>query len=530
MGARKRSDLLQELSILKQRASELERKLEGLPAEEPEAQAEAEGAPRGPLLAIDTFQLLVAPVEDYAIFLLDASGRVRSWNQGAELIKGYRAEQILGRHFSLFYPEEDIAAGKPLWELDQAELRGKLEDTGWRVREDGSRFYANVIITALRDERGQLAGFIKVTRDITARREAEVWQQQLFEPLRKAAVEWRRTFDAVELPIVVLDGQGRILRLNQAAQVLSGRSLEALQGQTLELMGPRMPWAQASALVAEMLQTQEAGSTQVYDTRTQLAWELSVHPDGGTEGARFILVMKDISRMMVLQDLLRQSKALSLLGEMMAGVAHEVRNPLFGISSTLDALEARLKGEGAYARHLAVLRQEVQRLTVMMNDLLAYGRPSGTQRQAQDLEPVLEEAVRACAELARTRGVQVRLSCAPGLPQVRMEPGRLTQVFQNLLSNALYHAPPGSTVTLSAELRGPWLECVVIDEGPGFQVDDLPRLFEPFFSRREGGVGLGLPIVQRIVEQHEGRVCAGNGPTGGARVVVRLPRVRDGER
>ena len=475
---------------------------------------------------------MVESVEEYAIYLMDEAGHIQSWNRGAELIKGYPKQQILGRHHSVFYRQEDIAAGQPTQALEQAGLRRKLEAEGLRVRQDGSLFYANVLITALYDESGRVSGFINVTRDITARREAEAQQLQLREVLARAATEWRRTFDAVGLPMVVLDSTGRIVRLNRTAQALTGRGFDELMGQRLEGLGQKMPWPQAAALLEKTLREGQGGSTQIYDALAQTAWEISVQWDERPqpEEARFILVMKDISRLMVLQDLLRQSEALSLLGQLMAGVAHEVRNPLFGITSTLDALEARLGAEGPYARHLGVLRQKVEQLTELMSDLLSYGRPASSEHLPHELGPVLEEAASACAVLAHSRGVKVDVRTAPRLPRVRMEPSRLVQAFQNLLSNAVYYSPQGGTVTLSAERRGLWLECVVADEGPGFLVDDLPRLFEPFFTRREGGVGLGLPIVQRIMQQHQGRVCAGNGPTGGARIVVRLPVGMDDER
>jgi hypothetical protein len=395
MGARLRAELLRELSILKQRTTEVERQLGLVPAEEPETQAKAASEAPGPLFRMDTLPRMVEDVEDSAIFLLDAAGRIQSWNRGAERLKGYPKEQILGRHISLFYPEEAIMAGKPTRHLVQAELRGHVEDEGEQVRQDGSLFPVHVHLCALRGDSGQLSGFLMVERDLNARRDSE---------------------------------------------------------------------------------------------------------------------------------------ALSQLGQLMAGVAHEVRNPLFGISATLDALEARLGNGGAYAQHLSVLRQEAQRLTALMRDLLTYGTPISSQRLPQELAPVLEAAVSACAVLASSRGVKVELRVAPGLPRVRMEPIQLTQAFENLLTNALYFSPGGATVTLSAEPEGAWIECVVSDEGPGFHYEDLPRLFEPFFTRRPGGVGLGLPIVKRIIEQHEGRICAGNWPTAGARVVVRLPGVEDGER
>ena len=121
----------------------------------------------------ERFRLLVESVKDYAIFMLDPSGHVTTWNAGAERIKGYTAEEIIGKHFSIFYPPEDVAAGKCERELEVATREGRFEDEGWRVRKDGSRFWANVVITALRNPQGALIGFAKVTRDLTERRQAE---------------------------------------------------------------------------------------------------------------------------------------------------------------------------------------------------------------------------------------------------------------------------------------------------------------------------------------------------------------------
>jgi PAS domain S-box-containing protein len=132
----------------------------------------------------DLFRLLVLGVRDYGIFMLDPGGHIVSWNAGAERIKGYTAEEIIGRHFSTFYPPEDVRAGKPDWELRVAKAEGALEDEGWRVRKDGTRFWANVIITALYDDTGELRGFGKVTRDMTERRRAE---QQLTDRRRLLA-------------------------------------------------------------------------------------------------------------------------------------------------------------------------------------------------------------------------------------------------------------------------------------------------------------------------------------------------------
>ncbi|QRK10187.1 PAS domain S-box protein [Archangium violaceum] len=352
------------------------------------------------------FRLLVECVDDAALFMLGPDGRIATWNAGAERIKGYRAGDIIGRHLSVLYLEEDVAAGRPQRLLAEAEAQGKVRDEGWRVRRDGSRFYALVTLTALHGPDGQLRGFAKVTRDLTARRETET------------------------------------------------RLREAL-------------------------------------------------------------------------DALRRKEPLSLMGTLVAGVAHEVRNPLFGISVTLDAFEAQYGHTPGTERYVSVLRREVSRLNELMRGLLTYGRPSSTELYPCTLSSVLAEAVDATTALAREWAARVEVQVEPDLPRVPMDPGRLAQVFQNLIANAIQHSPRGGTVRLTArrlqDEGATRVECVVMDQGPGFSAEDLARVFEPFYTRREGGVGLGLSIVQRIVEEHQGTVSVGHGPEGGAEVRVCLP-------
>jgi signal transduction histidine kinase len=227
---------------------------------------------------------------------------------------------------------------------------------------------------------------------------------------------------------------------------------------------------------------------------------------------------------------LHRNEMLTTMGSLVAGVAHEVRNPLFGISSTIDAIEARLAQLGTqatYADHLRVLRRELTRLTTLMQDLLEYGRPAGLQIVPTAIEEVLTRAMVACRALADEGGVHMSTRVAPDLGAILLDSTRMVQVFQNVLENAIHHAPPGSTVSVDVrpveEDHKAWLRCDIVDHGPGFVVEDLPHIFEPFFTRRVQGTGLGLSIVERIVEQHGGRASARNGPDGGAILTVLLP-------
>lgn len=229
-----------------------------------------------------------------------------------------------------------------------------------------------------------------------------------------------------------------------------------------------------------------------------------------------------------LQASLRRSEVLAAMGRLVAGVAHEVRNPLFAISSTVEAFVARFGNEPERQRYVEVLRRESARLTALTKALLDFGKPSLAEGGRCSVDAVACESLEACQEQARSAGVTVDARGTSGI-EVAVDPHRLRQVVENLLQNAIQHAPRGSAVELRlrrADADPRCAELTIADRGPGFAAADLPRLFEPFFTRRQGGTGLGLAIVERIVEELGGTIEAANRADGGAQMTVRLPQLR----
>jgi signal transduction histidine kinase len=228
-----------------------------------------------------------------------------------------------------------------------------------------------------------------------------------------------------------------------------------------------------------------------------------------------------------LEAALRRSEMMAAMGALVGGVAHEVRNPIFGMTATLDAVEARFAERPELTAYLEVLRGELNRLSDLMRELLEYGRPYAHELTPDSIGSVIEAAVAACAGAAKEAGIDIVTTGLPLATRVPMERGRLQQVFENLVRNALQFAPRGSRVEVTARETqhddAACVECVVADRGPGIAEEDLKSLFEPFFSRRRGGTGLGLSIVHRIVEEHRGAVIAANRQGGGAMMTVRLP-------
>lgn len=219
----------------------------------------------------------------------------------------------------------------------------------------------------------------------------------------------------------------------------------------------------------------------------------------------------------------RRAGVLAALGTLVAGVAHEARNPLFGISAAVDAFEAGRGRAPEFAPFIGGIRASLRRLQHLMEQLLELGRPIETQRGRGEVAEVLQEAISAAEPLAASFGVKVALA-TDGLPPLAMDRERLVQLFRNLIENAVQHSTSGGLVAVRASLQErACVEVRVEDAGRGFTPEDLPHVFDPFFTRRRGGTGLGLAIARRIVEEHGGSIAAANRDEGGACVVVRLP-------
>jgi signal transduction histidine kinase len=239
-----------------------------------------------------------------------------------------------------------------------------------------------------------------------------------------------------------------------------------------------------------------------------------------------VTAVRDVSERHRLEAELRRRETLAAMGSLVAGVAHEVRTPLFSLSATLDALEAGAGTPDQQHELKDLLRSQVRRLANLMQDLLDYGRPPRLKLARAGIGEPVQRAVRSCGALASKSAVGLALDMPEGLPQVDADLGRLEQVFENLLANALQHAPRGSTVrvTVRPTTAPPaGLSCAVEDDGPGLLASDVEHVFEPFFSRRKGGTGMGLAIAHRLVEAHGGALTAGNRAGAGAVFTVFLP-------
>ena len=328
----------------------------------------------------ERMQLLIESIQDYAIYILDPNGLVTSWNSGAQRIKGYTANEIIGKHYSCFYTAADLRSNKPIRNLEIAASKGKFEEESLRVRKDGSVFWANVVITPIRDASGNLTGFAKVVRDITERKAAD--------------------------------------------------------------------------------------------------------------------------------ERLRDAERLATLGTTAAVFAHEIGNPLNGLSSSLqivtDLLEEANFQNPVVEQTICSADQEIQRLASLLKDYRSLARPHALQIQESNIQKLVEEVLTPNIKNYNDSGVTIQTRFEENLPLVPLDVARIKQVILNLCKNAVEAMPNGGILTVKTYRSNYKAVLEISDTGHG-----IPEGFEPFHlfktTKREG-TGLGLPIVQQIVSEHHGTV------------------------
>jgi PAS domain S-box-containing protein len=459
------------------------------------------------------------------VIVVDPLGRVVRFNRACEQTSGWTEAELRGRPFwEVLRPEgaaAEVARHYREGDGDPSRDLPATYDAEWRTR-GGARRLISWVNRPLHAPSGEVTHVLGTGTDVTERRRLEA-------DLRRAAVEWRETFDGLPVGIVVVDPDGRVARANRSAVEQSGRpGWPELIDVRLAELAAREPWRTLAGLAAELGRGGAPSAREVTDPASGLTWMVSARalPAGGEGARRVVLNFQDVTETARLEEQLRQAETMAEIGSIVAGVAHEVRNPLFSISATLDAFESRFGRMDGSERYLSVLRGEIARLTALMRDLLDFGRPSRPDLSECAMEAAVDAAVAACAPLARRRSVEVHFAKGTPVRAVLADRARVSQVLENLIENAVHFSPPGGRVEvrLAVVEDGPrrLVECAVRDGGPGFDPDDLPRLFEPFFTRRRGGTGLGLSIVKRIVYDHGGEVAAENHEAGGAVVKVRF--------
>jgi PAS domain S-box-containing protein len=482
----------------------------------------------------DRFRLLVSSIKDSAIFMLDPDGRVLTWNPGAERIKGYRAEEIVGQPLSRFYTEEDVARGKPWDLLREAAERGNVADEGWRVRKEGTLFWATVNITAMYDAEGSVRGFAKVTRDLTERHKAEELLQRSEERFRLLVSNVR------DYAIFMLDPTGRVVTWNSGAVRLKGYSAREIVGEHFSRFYPpedqaaNKPALELEIATREGRFEEEGWRVRKDGTRFWASVIITAMLDQGGKLLGFSKVTRDLTEHKRAEEerlrLVQAQEALRLRDEFLSIAAHELKTPLTALQLQLQGLKKHLVSlEPRDSDRLDRALHSTGRLSELIETLLDVSRLStgrlALQPERFELVTTVKDVVERLREAAARASCPVRVQAVAPL-EGRWDRLRIEQVLTHLLSNAFKYAA-GGPVELSLAREGTEALLVITDSGPGLPEAALPRLFGRFERAASmshyGGLGLGLYVCREIVEAHGGSISAENAPGGGARFTVRLP-------
>jgi PAS domain S-box-containing protein len=501
----------------------------------------------------ERFRVLVDSVTDYAIFMLDTTGHVVTWNAGAQRIKGYQPHEIIGQHFSKFYPTDKIQSGWPENELRVATQEGRFEDEGWRIRKDGSKFWANVVITPLRDESGTLYGFGKITRDLTQRRAHE-------EALRQSEERFRLLVEGVtDSAMFMLDATGHVATWNAGAERIKGYKADEIIGQHFSKFFPAeklaVDWPKRELEIATEEGRFEEEGWRVRKDGSAFWASIVIRPLHDHNGALlgFAKLTRDLSERKRAEALeaedarrtelleaergarIAAQRAGELKDQFLASLSHELRTPLSSILGWTQILrKAGQVSTKDIERGMEVIDRNARAQVQLIEDLLDLSRiMTGRMRldvQQVSLTDVVSQAIESAEPAAHAKSIRLERVLDPIDGIVSGDPARLQQVIWNLLSNAIKFTPKGGKVQVLLQRVNSHIEVSVTDNGIGIPANFLPHVFERFtqkdssFSRTYGGLGLGLSIAKQLVELHGGTIrvrSAGEGK--GASFIIELP-------
>jgi PAS domain S-box-containing protein len=490
------------------------------------------------------YQYLISGINDYAIYMLDPQGHVSSWNAGANRFKGYVAHEILGQHFSRFYTDEDRADGLPERALQTALQEGKYESEGWRVRKDGTRFWAHVVLDPIYNEDGVLLGFAKVTRDVTERKAAE-------DRLRESEQRFRLLVQGVtDYAIYMLSPEGTVTNWNSGAERIKGYSQDEIVGSHFSRF--YTPEDEAAGVPKRALST--AGSTGRFEAE---GWR--VRKDGTRFWAHVIIdaiydddhklvgfakITRDLTEKKRIADALEaanaalyQAQKMESIGQLTGGIAHDFNNLLSVLSSGLEVL-AMQRGEGGDTRTIDSMRRAVDRGARLTQQLLAFARQQPLQAETRNVNRIIT-GFESVLRRAGNANIEFEIDLDRKAHSAVIDSARLESALLNLVVNARDAMPEGGRIVIATRNltlghheagslpAGDYVKITVSDNGSGMPPEVVARAFEPFFTTKEvgKGTGLGLSQVYGFIKQSDGEVVIESRPGAGTTIAIYLPAV-----
>jgi PAS domain S-box-containing protein len=498
------------------------------------------------------YQYLISGISDYAIYMLDPAGHVSSWNAGANRFKGYLAQEILGHHFSRFYSPEDRDAGLPQRALQTALDEGKYEAEGWRVRKDGSRFWAHVVIDPIYNQEGELLGFAKITRDVTERRQAE-------HALRESEQRFRLLVQGVtDYALYMLSPEGTVTNWNSGAERIKGYAQDEVVGSHFSRF--YTPEEQTAGVPARALSTAagvgrfEAEGWRVRRDGSRFWAHViidAIRDDNG-ELVGFAKITRDLTEKKKAAEALEaadkalfQAQKMESIGQLTGGVAHDFNNLLSVLSSGLEVLALQRKDgepQASDSRTLESMRRAIDRGARLTQQLLAFARQQPLQAETRNLNRVIT-GFETVLRRAVNPGIEFVVELERKAHSAVIDSARFESALLNLVVNARDAMPDGgrlaitsANVTVGADAAalygaglapGEYVRVTVADSGTGMPPEVVARAFEPFFTTKEvgKGTGLGLSQVYGFIKQSGGEVVIDSKSGEGAAVSIYLPAV-----
>jgi len=503
------------------------------------------------LAQADRIRLLIDAVKDYAIYLLDADGRVATWNTGAQIFKGYTAEEIIGQHFSVFYTEEDRAAGRPAIALNTAATEGRYESEGWRVRKDGTRFWTHAVIDPVLDADGRVMGYAKITRDVSDRRAMD-------DALRESERRFRLLVQGVQdYAIYMLDPEGNITNWNAGAEAIKGYKAEEIVGRHFSVFyteEDRAAGRPAIALKTALEEGKYSGEAQRVRKGGERFWASvlidPIHDDEG-ELIGFAKITRDISEKKRAEEeiersreALIQAQKMEAIGRLTGGVAHDFNNLLTVIRASADFLQRPGLSEEKRARYVEAIAETAERAAALTGQLLAFARRQPLQPEPFDVNARL----RGLQQIIGTTigaAVRVALDLAEAPQMVEADPSQFDTAILNMVINARDAMPRGGEIRIGsapaegvppvrghAPATGDFVVVRIQDTGSGIPPETLSHIFEPFFTTKpvDKGTGLGLSQVYGFAKQSHGEIDVESQVGVGTTFTLFLPRTSAEER
>ena len=477
------------------------------------------------------FRLLVESVLDYAIFMLNPDGTVLTWNAGAERLKGYTAKEIIGRRFDIFYPPEAIAAHWPQHELEVAAETGRYEEEGWRVRKDGSTFWASVVLTALRGPDGGLEGYAKVTRDLSDKRLRE-------EALRQSEQQFRLLLESVQdYAIFMLGPEGTILTWNSGAEAIKGYAASEVLGKNFRMFFTAQDILegkpQAELDVARTRGRAESTGWRVCKDGSVFWANAVLTPVHDSEGRLrgFAKVTRDLSEQRRIDEVEQAGRRMQ---EFIATLAHELRNPLAPIRNAVSLMQEPGLTEASRLQATSIIDRQLGHLTHLVDDLLDVGRIATgkiwLRDELIDYRQVIGLSVESARDAIDRHGHELVIDVPEAAIALRGDPTRLTQALLNLLTNAAKYTPDKGRIELKVAVVDGIVVTSVKDNGRGVAPEAQERIFDLFTQERpstgmnDPGLGIGLALARALVEQHGGQLSVESLGVGhGSTFRIRLP-------